>query len=348
MENGKENFKDVIMFVFNFYSQIAKIIATMQVKRYIVGLELWVNLPLVLSSGTTPARKPSTNKIMLFEKWEDFKAGKNYILVDVSKGVKLPVQTFESTSTQLMTAADAVSVLAKSFNIRVFYNGKSYFHLYQPTQSILMLRSSKSSSDAEKIKAFELLEKDLAELGTQVNKNAKLIAQLSKVNNLSPSVTQALIQFVNNHNSTVESFKKQTPDELKVLVNRLLPKSISGIGILPAIPAIVYWIGAGLAGAGLIVWGVSSIVKERERTKRTKALLEQQYKNLELLAKNPNNKELENAVLRANEQNAKATENSTKERKSMFDDIGGIVKWAIVGYAAAKIIPAFLSNKKAS
>lgn len=338
------------MLILNFYGQIANIIAKMQVKRYIIGLELWFNLPLMLSSGTIPGKKPSTNKIMLFEKWGDFtaKPARNFILVDVSKGLKLPVQTFESTTTQLMTVADAKTVLNKPFNVRVFYNGKSYFHRYEPTQSILMLRSSKSSSDAEKIKAYDSLEKELAQLGVQVNKNAKLIAEISKVKNLSPSIVQTLVEFVNNHNATVESFRKQTPNELQVLVNRLLPRSISGIGVLPAIPAIVYWIGAALAGAGLAAWGISTIVTERERTRRTKALLEQQYQNLELLARNPGNKELENAVLRANEQNAQATNNSTKADKDLFDKTKEIILYAGLTWLAVKILPGMFNNKKAA
>lgn len=336
------------MLIFNFYSQIASLIARMAVKRYIVAVELWFNLPLVRAAGTTPARKPATNKIMLFEKWEDFTAGKNFILVDVSKGLKLPVQTFESTTTQLMTAADPSAVSAKPFNVRVFYNGKQYFHRFEPKNSLFVLMSTKSSSDAEKIKAFASLEKDLAELGAQVNKNARLIAELSKVKNLSPAVAQALIQLVNNHNATVESFRKQTPNELKVLIARVLPRSISGIGVLPAIPAIVYWIAAALAGAGLIGFTVSKIVTEQQRTRRTKALLEQQYQNLELLARNPGNKELENAVLRANEQNAQATNNSTKADKDLFDKTKEIILYAGLTWLAVKILPGMFTNKKAA
>ena len=315
-------------------------LSTIKPKRYVVGTELWFNAPLTVKGVTYPARFPTNKKLLLYNSYGDLMARRNAIPFDVSNGIKAPVQCFQTTLKALSVADNPAKYLADNrFNVKLFFNNRLFWYSYDPKDSIFLYSHTADAATAARLSQLAQLEAEIHKLAVQAQANAKLLAAMANAPAPSPAFTQKLKSEVLAFNALLESYKRDTPKELKVVIQKNTPASLNGIGFLPAIPAIVWWVAGAIAGAGVIAWTVADINREKQRTIRTKQALAQQYSNLQLLAQNPNNQALKDAVQKANQSNAEVLNNSTENTPTIFGEAKNLLLWGGAVVLAVKILP---------
>lgn len=320
-------------------------------KRFVVGTEIWFNMAMTVKGVTYPAKSPSGKKLLVYSSYNDLTAKKNPVSIDVSKGVKMSVQLFDNVLTTLSTTSNPSQFIQQNaFNVKLFWDNKMYWYRYEPKDGLFMFSSSTDALTAEKAKALARLESSINALGTQANNNARKLAALSKMKNVSSA---QLSSFVSNHNTIVEAYKKNTPKELRVILNKSSLNQISGVGVIGAIPVIVWWVAAALVGLGLAVWGIAEINRQDELTKRTTDRLKAEQVNIDKaiqiamssLPQNEKDKILD-LIDKSNNSLHNQNEKEAANSSSFFSDAKGLITFAAGAYLVVKVLPD-LFNKKA-
>lgn len=364
MEHGQKNFKAVTMFLPSLYTTYANIaialVKSKQIKRFVIGTELWFNLPLTVKGVQYSARYPQNKKVKVYKTYDDLMAGKNAILIDVSKGLKIGVQCFEKTLKELSTTSDPSKYLNETrFNLYLFHNNEKYWHTYEPKESLFLYSHSTNEKTAAQLKELGLLELEINKLGMQASKNLYYVGLALKSGKLNNAQISRLVQSVQKQNAVLEKFKKETPKELKVLIKKStiqMDGKITGIGIAPAVVSALIWAGSALVGAGVVVWGAVEIERERERTEKAKALLAQEGINISKIIEAAQleqqglvppgtTKTVAQEVTVVNAGNQKALDNVTKNNPGLFTEVKSILIWGTAAFLAVKILPGLFNNK---
>ena len=331
---------------------------TTRPKRYVVGSELWVNMPVTIKGVNYGAKSPADRRLRVYRTYEELMARKNPVLINATSGIKLPVELFASTLLQLSTVDNPALYLRDNrFNVKVFFNNQQYWHTYEPRESILLYMSSTDPGTADKVRQLARLEAEMKLVLTAANRNAGALAQLGK--NLHPQLRAQYNQSVVKHNNTVNQIKNSTPPEMKFVLTQLQTAAVSGsfIGLAPLV--IIALAAVGLVGNALLAYGATKIATLITDTIRHKNNLDLQYKTIEQMARidqqykagqlTPEGYKKIMEQAQGNLESSRTMNESlqTASGKSLFDEAKTLLIWGAGAVLAVKILPSLINRSNA-
>lgn len=329
---------------------------TTRPKRYVVGVELWVNMPVTVKGVTYSAKAPADRRLRVYRTYDELMARKNAVVINVSTGIKMPVELFASTLLKLSTVEDpAVFLRDNRFNVKLYYNNQQYWYTYEPKEGILLYMSSTDPATADKLRQLANLELQMKQVLAAANRNATALAQLGK--NLHPQLRAQYNQAVVKHNATVNQIKNSTPPEMKFVLTQLQPAAVSGNAFIGLAPIVIIALAAvGLVGNALLAYGATKIATLITDTIRHKNNLDLQYKTIEQMVRidqqykagqlTPEGYKKIMEQAQGNLESSRTMNEGiqTSSGKSLFDEAKTLLIWGAGAVLAVKILPS-LFNK---
>lgn len=337
-----------MIFFGNTYQALMKVLLPSKVKRYIVKTEL-----------NFTAQRPAGGKLRVFNSYKELIAGADNDgkskFVDVTKkeNQNLLCQLQPSTLNILMTANNHLDYLQKNaFNLEVFADGRRFVCRYEPKQMRFTTLQTADKQVYERYKAIARLEAEANEFIKQARNNALLIAEFAKIARTEAQKAK-LREMVVNHQFAINQFRLSLPPEVKVQVRAVDVKIIQQAVSIGVLPVVVIIIAAIVVSGGVAAYTfpkimqiVADTVKHRNNLVAQQAniqrMIEVESSSMSEAAKERIRKQLEQSNKNLQQQNQQIVDNGSK---SFFDDVGPLVKWIVVGYAAAKIIPPLLNRR---
>ncbi|HMO32318.1 MAG TPA: hypothetical protein PKE07_04915 [Lacibacter sp.] len=293
---------------------------------------------------------------MVYRTQADALGRRNASLLDVSAGAKMAAKPLPATLTEMSITADPAAYLRdKRFVVQLFWNNQAYWYNYISTEGLFMYMHTSNPSDAQRLQRLGELEVAMQEVADLANRNAKALASLKS--NLHPALAARFNAAVNQHNSTVNEFKRTTPAEMKVVLQQSSIAQLQGvpyIGIAPVVLVVVAVVG--LAGMGLQAYTITRIVQLINDTVRHKNNLNSQYRNIQAMMQADRDykaglltEQGRNAVFNEAQRHNEALTRENQQtaaagQKSIFDEAKGLLIWGTLAVLSVKILPTLFTK----